>query len=155
MDLMDFEGEGLYFDEAVSEDVTALIEKAAENYGHSDAEFYLMRAYFLAPNSLQVLVALYRYYYYQHRLEDTLVVALRALEISGRRLQMPDDWRRLNEAYLGNAVIQSIGLLRFYLLALKGPAICCFVSRESRREWRCCRKLFPLIPVTILAPQGC
>ncbi len=120
MDLMDFDGKGLYFDTEMPEEVSSLIDMAADNYGHDSAESYLLRAYFLAPGNLSVLVAMYRYYYYQHQLEDAYQVAQRAIEISGRQLEMPSDWRQLNEGHLGKAVIQSIGMLRFYLLALKG-----------------------------------
>lgn len=120
MDLMDFDGEGLYFDSEMPEDVSALINMAAENYGHTSSEGYLLRAYFLAPNNLTVLVAMYRYYYYQHKLQDALLVAERALLSSGEQLQMPVDWRQLNERYLGNAVMHSMSLLRFYMLSLKG-----------------------------------
>lgn len=120
MDLMDFDGKGLYFDDELPQEVSSLIDLAADNYGNDDAESYLLRAYFIAPGNLTVLVAMYRFYYYQHQLEDAYKVAERALEISGEQLQMPKDWKRLNESYLGNAVVHSIGLLRFYLLALKG-----------------------------------
>lgn len=120
MDLMDFDGKGLYFDEELPEEVSSLIDMAADNYSHESAESYLLRAYFLAPANLTVLVAMYRFYYYRHQLEDACKVAERALDISGQALEMPKQWQQLNERYLGNAVVHSIGLLRFYLLALKG-----------------------------------
>ena len=46
-----------------------------------------------APEHLTVLVSLYRYYFYQHRLEDVLVVADHAKRISARHLGIPNDWR--------------------------------------------------------------
>lgn len=120
MDLMDFDGKGLYFDETLPESVSSLIDMAADNYGHESAEEYLLRAYFLAPENLTVLVAMYRYYYYQHQLDDALIVAQRAIQITACQLELPSDWRQLNDNHLGMAVIHSMGLLRFYLLALKG-----------------------------------
>jgi len=80
-------------------------------------------AYFLAPEQLSVLVAIYRYYFYQHRLEDALVVAERALEVSARRLLLPGSWRSLGPITLGEAAMRSMGMLRFHLLALKGSAV--------------------------------
>ncbi len=120
MDLLDIDSGGLYFQTEVPEGVEALIKMASNSYGRIDAECYLLKAYFIAPANLTVLVAMYRYYYYQHKLEEALRVAERAMEIAGRQLSMPDDWRELSEAYLGAGVIRSINLLRFYLLAIKG-----------------------------------
>jgi len=70
MDLLDFEAQGLYFEEPDVAGVKEMIVTAAENYATGDAELPLLKAYFLAPQSLNVLVALNRFYYYQHRLED-------------------------------------------------------------------------------------
>lgn len=120
MDLLDFDpAGGLYFDEPVAPAVQGLIAEAGRTYGDPAAEACLHKAYFLAPEALVVLVALYRYYFYQHRLEDALVVAGRALAIVGQRLGFPADWVRLHPDFLGQAVQRSMGLLRFYLAVLK------------------------------------
>jgi len=122
IDLLELDGEGLYFDEPCLPEVDALIAKAAAHYG-TEAEPFLLRAYFLVPTQLSVLVALYRYYFYQHRLEDALVVAERALDVTAGRLHLVDGWRGIGPVSLGEAVMRSIGLLRFHLLALKGSAV--------------------------------
>ncbi len=120
MDLLDFEAEDLYFDEATSPAVTALLEEAAQRYADGEAELPLLYAYLLAPRNLSVLVALYRFYYYQHRLEDTLVVADHALAVAAARLGLSADWQTLEPAQV--AAAESMTLMRFYLLALKGSA---------------------------------
>ena len=122
MDLMAFDQAALYFDESVDPAVEALIAEAGQAYGDEAAEPLLHKAYFLAPESLLVLVALYRFYFYQHRLEDALTVADRALAISGRRLGFPGQWTKLHPEILGEAVLKSMGLLRFYLHVLKAAA---------------------------------
>lgn len=119
MDLMDFDQAGLYFDEPAPPGVEALIADAGAEYGEPTAEALLHKAYFLAPESLVVLVALYRYYFYQHRLDDALLVAGRAMATVGQRLGFPDDWRQLHTGFLGQGVLRSMGLLRFYLHVLK------------------------------------
>jgi tetratricopeptide (TPR) repeat protein len=119
MDLMAFDQATLYFDEPVAAEVDDLIVEAGRSYGEAAAEALLHKAYFLAPDALVVLVALYRYYFYQHRLEDALTVADRALAIVGRRLGFPAEWKRLHPEFLGQAVLKSMGLLRFYLHLLK------------------------------------
>lgn len=123
IDLLDLNSDGLYFDEPCAPAVDALLAEAARHYGEAEAEHHLLRAYFLAPEQLSVLVALYRYYFYQHRLEDALIVAERALAVTARRLDLVGGWRSIGHVALGEAVMRSIGLLRFHLLALKGSAV--------------------------------
>ncbi|MFA5824744.1 MAG: hypothetical protein WC825_02095 [Gallionellaceae bacterium] len=119
MDLLDFEQAEMYFDEPISAEVEHLIAMAAANYGSDDGELMLLRANFIAPQHLMVLVALYRYYFYQHRLEDALLVAESTLAVVGRRLEFPDTWLYLREANVGAGVMRSMGLVRFYLMVLK------------------------------------
>jgi tetratricopeptide (TPR) repeat protein len=120
MDMLDFDSESLYFDEPLDSQTKQLLDAAAENYGEAEAEESLLRAYFLEPEHPMVLVALYRYYYYQHRLEDALRVAERVLKTFAERLELPRDWQRLTEQQIGNGVMVSMTMIRFYMLALKG-----------------------------------
>ncbi|MES9874071.1 MAG: hypothetical protein ABW162_02310 [Candidatus Sedimenticola sp. PURPLELP] len=120
MDMLDFEGEALYFDEPINSEAKQCLESAADHYGDESVERWLLRAYFLEPAHPMVLVGLYRYFYYQHRLEDALVVAERTLAVIGKRLELPKDWRDLDEKWLGSGVMVSMTLIRFYMLALKG-----------------------------------
>jgi len=122
-DFLDIGDEALYFDEAPVADTESLIAEASELYGEPEAEAKLLRAYFLAPEQLSVLVALYRYYFYQHRLDDTLVVADRALAVSAKRLEISPDWQTLTPFVVAQAGGRNMGLLRFYLLALKGTTV--------------------------------
>ena len=122
MDLLDFEAEDLYFDETLDEEVKMLIAEAGQQYAEGSAELPLLRAYFLAPRSLTALVAVYRFYYYQHRLQDALIVADRALEISASQLGIPVDWHSLDQALIDLAGATSMTLLRFHLMSLKAAA---------------------------------
>lgn len=123
MDLLDFSDCKLYFEDALPAEAERLIARAASEYGDPEAELSLLRAHLLAPENLSVLVGLYRYYFYQHRLEDALLVAERAMQLSGRHLGLPADWNLLDETRLGAAAKNSFGLLRFYLLALKAASV--------------------------------
>ena len=120
MDLMDFEGESLYFDELLPKEVGDLLQQSAQTYGTVEGELKLMRAYFLEPQHLTVLVALYRYFYYQHRYEDALRVADRALEVTAVKLNISSDWRELDMSQLAVGIVQSMTLTRFFLMVLKG-----------------------------------
>jgi tetratricopeptide (TPR) repeat protein len=119
VDFLDFEGQELYFDAPLSAEVAALLEQAANAYPGEESEAFLMRGYFLEPEHLTVLVALYRFYYYRHRYHDALVVSERALKAAGRMLDFRVDWPDLRLAEVGRGVMVSMGLTRFYLLALK------------------------------------
>ncbi len=83
VDLLDFVGEDLYFDKPMSPELASLLSAVAESYGTPAAEPLLLKAYFLAPDNFSVLVGLYRFFYYQHRYEDALRVADRALAATG------------------------------------------------------------------------
>lgn len=93
---------------------------AATHYGEPEAELSLLRAYFLEPEHLTVLVALYRYFYYRHGYSEALLVADRAIRLTAERLGITPDWRKLTKGDLGKAVLESMTLTRFLLLALKG-----------------------------------
>ena len=123
MDLLDFSDCKLYFEDTLPADAELLIAQAARDYGNPAAELALLRAHLLAPEHLSVLVSLYRYYFYQHRLEDALIVAAHAKRVSAQHLGIPNDWRQIDEARLGAAAATSFGLLRFYLLALKAESV--------------------------------
>jgi tetratricopeptide (TPR) repeat protein len=120
MDLLDFTGEEMYFDHPPPAEVDALIAAAADQYGTDAAEHSLMRAYFLAPEHLTVLVALYRFFYYRQRYADALTVADRAIALAARELGLDPDWRAIDADALNQAATESMVLTRFLLLALKG-----------------------------------
>lgn len=124
MDLLDFTGEDMYFDQPLPAEVDELIANAAEHYdadGRTDtAEHSLMRAYFLAPEHQTVLVALYRFFYYRQRYAEALTVADRAIALAARELGLDTDWRRISPSALNQAATESMVLTRFLLLALKG-----------------------------------
>ncbi|MBV5275419.1 MAG: hypothetical protein JZU52_17840 [Lamprocystis purpurea] len=122
MDLLDFSGEEMYFDEPVTPEVEALLLAVAQQYGDDAAEHSLMRAYFLEPEHLTVLVALYRYFFYRHRFREALTTADRAIAVAARRLELPSRWEQLTPAHLGGSVLVSMSMTRFLLLALKGSA---------------------------------
>lgn len=125
MDLLDFEPQHLYFEEELSEQVESLMLQAASAYGEGKGELPLLKAFLLAPTSLTVMVGLYRFYYYQHRLQEAMDVAERACLTAASRIGFPDNWRMTNEIHLASAVVKSMGLVRFYLTGLKACGYLC------------------------------
>jgi hypothetical protein len=136
MDLLDFEVQDLYFEHDEGIEVTALLNQAAKDYGQDCAEISLLRAYFLAPESLNVLIALNRFYYYQHRLEDSLTATLKALAIIRQPLNFPENWQALQPQHLLNTPRELRTQLRLYLFCLKSVGFLnmrlhCFSSSQS------------------------
>ncbi|WP_320818661.1 hypothetical protein [Thalassolituus sp.] len=122
MDLQDFKGQMMYFDAPLPEGVDELLNQASESYGEGDAESYLLQAYALAPENMTVLVALYRFFYYQHRLPEAIDVAYQVMSGVAPIIGFPDHWRKLKFKHLTYGVMESFTLVRFYLLAVKGAA---------------------------------
>ncbi|MFT3931116.1 MAG: hypothetical protein QM709_12560 [Spongiibacteraceae bacterium] len=120
MDLQDFNGEMLYFDEPEPPRITELLLAASQHYGLGEAEKFLIEAYSIAPKNLSVLVGLYRFYYYQHRYADALGIAHAAMQSVAPKIDFPESWLQLDMNFVGGGVLKSMGLVRFYLLALKG-----------------------------------
>ncbi len=98
MDLLDFEAKDLYFEREDPQEVQELIKFASERYASGEAELPLLKAYLRAPESLNVLVALNRFYYYQHRLQEALLVSEKALAIIRSGIDFPENWQTVGNA---------------------------------------------------------
>jgi tetratricopeptide (TPR) repeat protein len=119
MDLLDFEAQDLYFEQEESAPVTQLLQQAAADYAEGSAELPLLKAYFLAPQSLNVLVALNRFYYHQHRLEEALTATEKALQVVRPQLNFPQDWQDVSVEMVKQLPPESLTCLRLYLFILK------------------------------------
>lgn len=119
MDLLEFDAQDLYFEQEDSQEVQDLIKFAAELYGTGEAELPLLKAYLRAPESLNVLVALNRFYYYQHRLAEALLISEKALMLIRRGIDFPEDWQQLDLKHISEAPKDLLTRIRFYLFTLK------------------------------------
>lgn len=119
MDLLQFEAQDLYFEQEDSPEVQALIKTASEAYGEGSGELPLLQAYLRAPESLNVLVSLNRFYYYQHRLEEALLISEKALELIRSGIGFPEDWQQLEMRHISEAPKQVLTRIRLYLFTLK------------------------------------
>ncbi len=99
--------------------VGRLLEKAAILYPQMEAENLLLEAWALASDHPQVLGALYRFYFYRHRLDDALGVAEHTLRTSAAQARLTTDWKSLQPTDFAGP--QS-DMHRLYLLALKACA---------------------------------
>ena len=126
MDLLDFNATQLYYEQSLAPEIELLLKKASADYAAGSAEGFLKLAWYQAPRNLTVLVALYRFYYYSHRLEEALEIAEQAVSAAADQLALPTDWRDLSAAMLDEkGVPQAMGLVHFYLLAFKGVSVLC------------------------------
>jgi len=119
MDLLEFDAKDLYFQQEDSPEVQELIRFAAELYGSGEAELPLLKAFLRAPESLNVLVALNRFYYYQHRLAEALMISERALSLIRQGIDFPEDWQQLELMHISEAPKDLLTRIRLYLFTLK------------------------------------
>lgn len=119
MDLLEFDAKDLYFEREDSLEVQNLIKAASELYGSGEAELPLLQAYLRAPESLNVLVALNRFYYYQHRLSEALMISEKALHLIRCDIDFPHDWQLLERTHISDAPKESLTRIRLYLFTLK------------------------------------
>lgn len=119
MDLLQFEAQDLYFQQPDSTEVEALISLASLDYADGAAELPLLQAYLRAPDSLNVLVALNRFYYYQHRLEEALLISEKALALIRLKLDFPEQWQALQSSHIVNIPKEYLTDVRLYLFTLK------------------------------------
>ena len=122
MDFLDFETHDLYFDEPLSVNDEILLINAANAYPDKKSEEILLDLQERLPTNLTIMVALYRFYYYQHRYHEALSIADTALQVSAAKMGLQVGWENLTENHLGNGVFASMGLIRFYMLGLKASA---------------------------------
>ena len=119
MDLLDFDAKDLYFEQEDSQDVQDLIKFSADLYSSGEAELPLLKAYLRAPESLNVLVSLNRFYYYQHRLDEALLISEKALTLIRGGIDFPEDWRQLEISHISDAPKDLLTRIRLYLFTLK------------------------------------
>jgi tetratricopeptide (TPR) repeat protein len=122
-DILDLDIDSLYFDAPLAPEIEKMIKLAGSSYGSDQAELLLLQAYLRAPENLTVIVALYRYYYYQHRLQDALLIAERSLEVTAKLINLHHHWKDITSEDLAGGVFKSVGLVRFYLLSLKALGV--------------------------------
>jgi len=119
MDLLEFEVKDLYFQQEDAPEVQELIKYAADLYSSGEAELPLLQAYLRAPESLNVLIALNRFYYYQHRLAEALLISEKALGLIRPGIDFPEDWQALEIRHIKEAPKDLLTRIRLYLFTLK------------------------------------
>lgn len=151
MDLLDFERADLYFEEEVSPKVEQLLANASQFYGTTLAEQSLEEARVIEPESLTVLVAVFRYYYYQHNLERARDAGLTAASIAAERLGFPPHVYPEPEVF-EHAFRTEPGTARFYLQSLKGVAYLNLRLGDAESAWVALNHIVALDPADRL---GC
>ena len=146
MDFLDFENHDLYFDEKMSAEDDLLLKKAADEYPSKQSEGILQDLQSRLPDNLTIIVALYRFYYYQHRYHDALDISARAMDISAEMMGLDIHWKEISEQHLGEGVFVSMGLIRFYMLALKASAFILMRINETEKAHARLKKIIELDP---------
>jgi tetratricopeptide (TPR) repeat protein len=146
VDFLNFEDHDLYFDEQMCASDEALLNKAAEAYPDEKAEVILLEMQSRLPDNLTVIVALYRFYYYQHRYEEALDIASKALDVSAAMMGIRMEWSDVTLSHLGESVLVSMGLIRFYMLSLKASAYLLLRMNNIEEAYARLKKVVDLDP---------
>jgi tetratricopeptide (TPR) repeat protein len=104
------------------EEAQLRILEAGRSYHRDElAERHLREAQALAPNHAAVLIALYRFYFYKHRLREALELACMCLRKAAEDNSLSADWRDVRVRDACFSQYEAV-LPRFYLFTLKGYA---------------------------------
>ena len=95
------------------------------------AEALLLHAMHDAPDSEEVLVALYRFYFYRNELDKAVALAERCIAHGARDIGINSDWRQLGETTLDFSDFTR-PRHRFYLFALNAYGY--LLARLGRKE---------------------
>ena len=113
-----FGNEQIFFTPTIPVEVRMLLNRATQQYGNpAEAERLLLAAMQLAPEQLETYIALYKFYFYQKRLDDAEAIALLALEKSAAQGEFDKDWTRLTPASADWGIHD--GPQRVYLYTMK------------------------------------
>ncbi|MBI5784229.1 MAG: hypothetical protein HZA64_02125 [Rhodocyclales bacterium] len=113
-------------------DPMAAVAEASTLWGEPErAEALLVQAMADAPDSLEVLVALYRFYFYRNELDKAVALAERCIAHGAREIGIDSDWRRevAGQVDFGDF---SLPRHRFYLFALNAYGY--LLARLGRKE---------------------
>lgn len=146
MDFLDYEKHDLYFDEPLCPEDEVLMQNAAEAYPSNETDEILQDLHSRLPDNLVIIVALYRFYYYQHRYQEALEIAQKSLDISSEKMGLKVEWKELTECRLGMGVFVSMGMVRFYMLALKASAFLLLRTGDIEDAYERLAKIVELDP---------
>lgn len=119
----------LCFGHGLPVDIKLLLQRATRAYDNTPlAESLLMQARKLAPDALEVCIALYKFYFYKFRLAEAEAVALQTLTRAAELGGFVPDWNALDID--AAAWREPLGPERAYLFTLKALA---FINLRLQR----------------------
>lgn len=111
----------LCFGHGLPVNIKLLLQRATRSYEDTAlAESLLMQARQLAPDALEVCIALYKFYFYKYRLAEAEAVALQTLTRAAELGGFAADWHALD--IHSAAWSEALGPERAYLFTLKALA---------------------------------
>lgn len=119
----------LCFGHGLPVNIKLLLQRATHSYENTPvAESLLMQARRLAPDALEVCIALYKFYFYKFRLSEAEAVALQTLTRAAELGGFTPDWNMLKSD--SAAWSEPLGPERAYLFTLKALA---FINLRLQR----------------------
>ena len=136
----------LCFGHGLPVDIKLLLQRATRAYEDTPlAESLLMQARQLAPDALEVGIALYKFYFYKFRLAEAEATALQTLTRAAELAGFNPDWTQLeiNSASWS----EPLGAERAYLFTLKALVFINLRLERMEKAWAILNKLDELDPM--------
>jgi tetratricopeptide (TPR) repeat protein len=137
--------DGVLFASDMPPEVDAILQEAVVLYDDTErAESMLWQAHEMAPERLEIYIALYKFYFYKNLLDRAEEVAHEALAKAARQCGCSADWTLLTpESAQWTPAGESE---RFYLYTLKALAFIALRRSEDDRAAAILKKLIELDP---------
>ena len=121
MSLLSFQQDDVLFAQDLPPRVNSHLQQAVVLYQDTErAEQSLWKAHALAPDRLEVYIALYKFYFYKGRLADAERVAYLALDVAAELGGFSANWNELDDS---SAIwMPAQGAPRFFMYTLKALA---------------------------------
>ncbi len=100
MALQWFSDDKILFSSTIDPEVDVLLQRAVQHYytDNPTSEKFLWQAQAKKPEQLEVYVALYKFYFYQNRLEEAENAARLGLKMCAQVIGITDEWQSLTPA---------------------------------------------------------
>jgi len=145
MGVLSLQQDDVLFAQDLPPSVNRQLQQAVSLYHDTDrAEQSLWQAHELAPDRLEVYIALYKFYFYKGRLEEAETVVYSALRVAAELGGFVSDWSLLDESSAPWTPAE--GVVRFYLYSLKALAFIRLRLDDAAMAQQILAKLLQLDP---------
>lgn len=137
--------DGVLFASDMPPEIDTILQEAVVLYEDTEqAEARLQKAFAMAPERLEVYVALYKFYFYKNRIDEAETIALKALTEAAKQGCFSAEWSCLNSE--SSEWSPAADAQRFFLYTLKALAFINLRKGNNHNAEALLNKLLELDP---------